>query len=453
MKRGWIAVALLAVLLECKLALAQYLVPAQSVEQMPEPLPQSPSYVPPDAAGPAGAIANQPPAPLSLPSDSPTAWEDIPPPPRVLNRFFFGADYLRWWMKKDQHRDLLFTTNGITNPATNFGALGQSATVREFGGDEFSTGHLNGVRVTLGYVPETFYPIELSGFWVETGKTYARNSGGGGFPLVARSIFQIQPPITPPEVVFVTSFPDFAAGGWAVDGNTNFYSAEFNFLPNLYNTLDTNARTVDLQFGPRFVLMNESLDVLQFTGAISPQTLVNFGGNSFTQPHTIFASDNFFTRNAFYGGQFGCRTSFSLWHVNVQLKGNIAVGYTEQVVNISGRSTIVGPSITQTQFGGIQAVASNFGRVQREKITFIPEFAFNLEYPLFNSFRLYVGYHFLYWSSVVRPGEQFDRVVDVRQVPTDAAFQPNFVGSRPGNFFRRSSLWLHGLNLGAAFTF
>ena len=58
--------------------------------------------------------------------------------------------------------------------------------------------------------------------------------------------------------------------------------------------------------------------------------------------------------------------------------------------------------------------------------------------------RFIVGYSFLYWSHVVRPGDQIDLNVNPNLIPPT-----NNIGPRSPSFaLHDSNLWLQGLNLG-----
>jgi hypothetical protein len=61
-------------------------------------------------------------------------------------------------------------------------------------------------------------------------------------------------------------------------------------------------------------------------------------------------------------------------------------------------------------------------------------------------FRAYVGYNYLFWSNVLRPGEQIDRTVDLTFVPN--APRVPFGQNRPLPTFKQADLWAQGLQFG-----
>jgi hypothetical protein len=78
----------------------------------------------------------------------------------------------------------------------------------------------------------------------------------------------------------------------------------------------------------------------------------------------------------------------------------------------------------------------------------VPEVGVNLGYWFTPTWRAYVGYNTLYWSNVVRPGEQIDRVVDLTFVPNPPPGVVPSGQSRPQPLFSQSNLWVHGIQFG-----
>lgn len=67
--------------------------------------------------------------------------------------------------------------------------------------------------------------------------------------------------------------------------------------------------------------------------------------------------------------------------------------------------------------------------------------------------RAYVGYSLLYWSDVVRPGDQIDRGINTTQLPTLGG-QGTLTGPRrPAFSFQDSDFWAQGINFGVQLRF
>ena len=85
----------------------------------------------------------------------------------------------------------------------------------------------------------------------------------------------------------------------------------------------------------------------------------------------------------------------------------------------------------------------------------VPETELNVGYQLTPHARAFVGYDLLYWSTVVRPGDQIDPVLDVTQIPNFALLHgqtPTNQG-RPLVPFKESGFWAQGMNIGIEFRY
>jgi hypothetical protein len=61
-----------------------------------------------------------------------------------------------------------------------------------------------------------------------------------------------------------------------------------------------------------------------------------------------------------------------------------------------------------------------------------------------------VGYNFLYWSNVIRPGNQVDRVINPNLLPpANGLGGPN----RPTFEFHGSDFWAQGVSFGLEFRY
>jgi hypothetical protein len=144
-------------------------------------------------------------------------------------------------------------------------------------------------------------------------------------------------------------------------------------------------------------------------------------------------TDRFDTRNRFWGGQLGVNAEYRYGRWSVDLTTRVAVGNTNQIVKIGG-STLTNGVVSP---GGFFA-STNMGRFSRDRLSVVPEFGLKLGYQISEGIRANLGYNFLYWSDVARPGEHIDRAVG---------------GGRPAFSFRSSDFWVHGLTAGLEFRY
>ena len=88
---------------------------------------------------------------------------------------------------------------------------------------------------------------------------------------------------------------------------------------------------------------------------------------------------------------------------------------------MSGSTTFTDPGVApNVQNGGFLALPTNIGNRSRDQFTAVPEIGFNVGRQLNNHLRVYAGYTFLYWSSVVRPGDQSRITVSLPMVQVPA---------------------------------
>ena len=167
---------------------------------------------------------------------------------------------------------------------------------------------------------------------------------------------------------------------------------------------------------------------------------------------TTFLNDHFATRNQFFGGQVGWRSEFDWRHWLLEVTTKVALGSTNERVNIDGLNIITPLGSTPTRsLGGLLAQPTNIGNFSRDRFAVVPEVGLNLGYKFTDHIRAFVGYDFLYWSNVVRPGDQIDRTVNATQI---APRTGPFVGpARPEFNFKGTDYWAHGVNFGLEFRY
>ena len=95
------------------------------------------------------------------------------------------------------------------------------------------------------------------------------------------------------------------------------------------------------------------------------------------------------------------------------------------------------------------ALPSNIGRQTRDAFSVVPQVQVKAGLNVTSFCRAFVGYDFLYWSSVVRAGDQLDRNVNDSQ-----AIGGTLVGEAlPRPQFRQTGFFAHGLTFGLGFQY
>jgi hypothetical protein len=189
--------------------------------------------------------------------------------------------------------------------------------------------------------------------------------------------------------------------------------------------LRTGCSRLDFLFGYQFGRLNESLVI---------DTSSTFGETS-----TLSVRDSFLTQNQFHGGHFGLQGQYRWGLLGVEMMTKFGFGNMHQKVILDGSSTGTSPNS-----GLLVQELTNEGTHQRDVFSYMHDTGIRLAYYPTERVKLSLGYSLIFFSDVLRPGDQIDTNVDGRLFfvppPADAA--------RPAQQFRSTHFYAHGLNLG-----
>jgi hypothetical protein len=373
-------------------------------------------------------------APLAIPESEavlePAAMEIIPKP----QRFWFRAEYLLWGIK-DSHYPPLVTTGSPSDPRP--GSLDSPSTSILFGGGDLSNKDRNGGRFFAGW-----WFGDANTFGLEAGYFFLGNRSVGTFQnstgatVLARPFFNANAKVQDSSL---DAFPGLASGAVTVQVPSFLQGAESNLTAI---TFQGTALRLEALAGFRYLNLREGLHVLESVNVNTSSPM--FGGDQ------LAVADRFDTNNNFYGGQLGGRAEFRWrrWFLGGMFK--VALGDSSQAVNINGSSAINGQTIANA---GLLAVASNSGRFTRDSFAVVPEIGGNLGFQFSRNVRGFVGYTFLYWTQVARPGDQVDTTVNLNQVPLSGTFGAAGGPARPGFILHSTDFYAHGVNFGLEIRF
>ncbi|HEY7159132.1 MAG TPA: BBP7 family outer membrane beta-barrel protein [Gemmataceae bacterium] len=441
--------SVLAALAGSGLALAQ----DNSPSEAEAPTPAEQKAAPPNVLPPQPVPARPaPPPPEDLPAPAPTLVPPPTPPPGppplapplfadaaldgFATRFWLSADYLLWWTKGD-HLPPLITTGSPTDAVP--GAIGQPGTQVLFGGDSSNQLH-SGARFRGGYWITHDQTFGVDGTFFFLGSRSGRfDETSDGVPILTRPFFN---PNSNQEDAFLTAFPAQQNGSLAATLSSRLWGADADLRGMLFRGASYQ---VSLLGGFRFLDLRESLGMKQMD-----LFLPSSGSGLFTSATTM---DRFHTSNQFYGGQIGtdvmwCRGRF---YVNVLTK--VGFGTSVEAADITGWSTWANSNGQSGRVGvGELALPSNLGHFRQSQFAVVPEVGLNLGYAVTQHIRLTFGYTLIYWSRVLRVGDQVDRVIN----PTEftALAGGSMIGPpRPSFTFNDSAFWAQGLNFGLEFRY
>ncbi|MDB5313968.1 MAG: hypothetical protein JWO38_8170 [Gemmataceae bacterium] len=349
------------------------------------------------------------------------------------DRFFARAEYLMWWVNP-QRIPVLATTsvNG------GFGFLGDPGTRALLGPGTFGDPLRLGMRLRAGWWFDDCGTCGVDGSFFFLGRqSSSATFSSGTFPTLTRPFFA---PNFNAEFGEIVALPGFASGTLRVDATSTLWGFDANLRHALCRTCDYRA---EVFAGYRFLGLDESLAITENITALPGNTNDPAGT-------AVVVQDRFQTRNRFNGGQVGLAAERNWGRLSLDGRVSVALGDTTQTVDITGSQARLRPGmITPDVFnGGLLATGPNLGHFTRDRFSVVPELAANLGYWVTPTVKAYFGYNFLYWSNVIRPGDQIDRVVDVTFVPNPPRGVPPSGQLRPQPTFRQSDLWVNGIQFG-----
>src|SRR5262249_43270215 len=254
------------------------------------------------------------------------------------------------------------------------------------------------------------------------------SDGGPNSALLAFPFFN---PNIPGEDATFIALPGSFSGTASVTLQNFFQGAEANMMFHFRNA---NGIRWDRLGGFRWLNVQEQLNFT--TDSPDLGTLDVF--------HTF---DNFRTNNNFYGGQLGIRASYENPRLFLNATGKLALGGTVETVQANGGTFISNSSGTFVFPGAYLTQPTNIGTASVGQFAVVPEVDLNCGIRLSPWASIVVGYSFLYISSVARPGDQIDRVINPTQAPAITGSFPGLVGpARPALGVHDTDFWVQGLN-------
>jgi hypothetical protein len=366
-------------------------------------------------------------------------------------RSWAQVEYLLWWVKNAPLPVPVVTTgdpnvgfdpNHLTTVNTA-GAIGQRGTQVLLGDNSINWPAFSGMRLTLGgwVHEEEFFGVEASGFILEhrTKRFAAASDRAGNPPLY----FPISTGIAGAErgIPIADPLRGFS-GAVGVISTVQLWGAEVN---GIFSLIRNPALEFTLLAGFRYADLRENLQIYNTTTDLIFGNVTNL-------------NDSFNTRNQLYGGQIGSRLAVQRDRFSLDITGKVALGATHQVVDIQGNTTQAGPNPLVppglgTFPGGLFAQSSNIGQRSANQFAVLPSLELKLGYEISERTRVFAGYDLMYWSQVVRPGNQINHSVNLSQ---NAVLDPNGLGklvgpAQPAPLFKRSDFWAQGINFGLEF--
>jgi hypothetical protein len=395
-------------------------------------------------AGVAGLCAAAPVSAQPVAAPPPAAAVAVAPEPgfdldsRVGNwsmmgpRVWANAEYRLIWVTGMNSPDLIQAVpGGIAANSVNTGtALPAGAAVRVFPeGRQVDFGSINGVKANAGVNFERF-GIDVSGFTLDRA-TASGSLFNNGLPQSA-AVGYVQAATGTPISLFASLAGDYT-GGVAASVDTKLWGFDTNLRLPCYNFLFT---VNDALAGFRYVNLEENLNV-------------NYRA-TFKDASTLAVTDAVRTRNQFYGGQVGLDSRIGGdYGLGAHFITKLAVGGVRQRVELAGSNTFGGPGVANdVEAAGLFARPANQGVFTRDKFACVMEYDGRLTYNFNPAVQVYVGYTVLFLSSVQRPGEAIDPVINDARVRF-ISNPPAGTANRPAFEWRANDFTAQGITFGA----
>lgn len=371
-----------------------------------------------------------------------------------IERWKATAEYLLWQLRPGELPVpfVTSTTAAIPLVTPNVGALGQPDTVLLGGNRDLPWGTANGLRMNFSYLlqPEAGLAVELNGFGFERRRDIQLfDSGEDGDPLLAVSFHRVNPGLEQ-ESRFVVAFPGIFAGQVYYDGSTQLWGAELNLAWN--NTAGSQAPFAwrfDLLGGLRYLGLNETLSLGAHSTTLAAGFNTTFGFEEVNDVGVVVGyQERFETENRFWGPQLGGRAEYGFGRFFLAGTAKVALGITQQIFDVDGYSFLIRQpgAAVETLPGAFFASPTNSGRSVRNEFSVVPEVGLNFGWHLNECTRVAVGYTFLYWSNVARPGDQLDRGLNTSYLPLAEFYGQSAQPLRPALPRRQTDFWAHGVN-------
>jgi hypothetical protein len=328
-------------------------------------------------------------------------------------------DVLLWWREGRDLPPLVTTDDPTIEDSTTAGIL-PDATILFGGGREVSQMQVGG-RVDLG-------------FWLDPQECMGLGNRffGLGRDSMRFRIDSLDNPVLAipfndagtPESLLV-AFPGISSGSIDVQGTSEVLGNDLYLRCLICRDCDSR---LDFVTGWHFSRINDDLRIR------SRSTITETGGDIpfGTQSDVL---DRFDTRNEFHGAILGLVHEYECRCWSWTTLARMSLGNMNQQVIIDGQTTIAVPDEDPeiTAGGLFTNPDTNIGTASRDEFTAVTEVGLTLAYHWGDCTKLSVGYSFIYWSDVLRPGDHID---------------PNIGDGQPAFRFNRGDYWVQGVNLG-----
>jgi hypothetical protein len=368
-----------------------------------------------------------------------SAWDELP---FELGTVWVRPEVFVGWIEGFSVPPLV-TTSPQGTARADAGVLGEPNTSIVVGNERLVEGARAGGRIQFGAWLD---PCERLGvqasFFAFGQETDVRSFDSDDFAILARPFFNVEEGIARQDAELV-AFPQLLSGQIEVRAESDFHGFEVmgrkQLAAGCYVRVDCLAGWRNLSLDEELLIRDQKTTLAADNGLPAGTSLSEF--------------DRFSTENRFNGAQVGVIAEMRrcCWTLETALK--LALGNTHSQVDIDGQTVVrvplQGGGVDEdTTPAGLLAQETNIGTYEQDDFAVVPELSVNLGYELTCNLRVTVGYTFLYWSRVARPGDQIDTDLNLTQLDGALVGVP-----RPQFNFVSTDVWAQALSLGVDYRF
>lgn len=337
--------------------------------------------------------------------------------PVCVERFWVELEFLLWWRESRFYPPLVTGDDpGVLPDATVL-----------FGGGTVGEQARPGGRLQFGIWLDDCQCLGVGGRFVSIGDAKNRfELNSGDHPFFARPFFDDAIGRHEALVIDNMGTQGTTSGQIQVLTESEFLAADAFLRCLMVRTCHSR---LDFLFGYQMGRLNESLLIDSTSTAVGTTNAVG----------SLRVLDSFRTSNEFHGGHFGIQGRYQIGCWGLELMSKFGFGNMNQRADLSGATDPSRPNS-----GLLVQQGSNAGVHTRDTFSYMHDTGLKLFYHPTERIRLSVGYSLMFFSSVLRPGDQIDTTVDSRFFGAQPA--PNAV--RPAFDFNSTHFYAHGLNLG-----
>ncbi len=350
--------------------------------------------------------------------------------------FWAEADHLLWWTK-GMRVPALVTTCPDGTASDEAGVLGATGTSILFGDSEMNDGPRSGGRFELGtwLNPSHCNAIEVTYMFLDEEQESFRGTQTD-YTILARPFFNVEDGQQDSSLINYhdvgDDLDDLVEGSLDVSVKTKFDSLSVAYRAT---TIRSPYGSFGVYGGYRFARLNDDINISSSTVSLDPATLGT----------TYDLYDAFSADNTFNGGEFAVDFQQQIgdrwWG---QMSAKAALGATRSRTRISGQTTTIDGTSTTVTDGGLLTQPTNLGGYGSTNVSSIMEFGVSLRRKLSPCTALVFGYDCVFWTKVLRAGDQIDFAVNPTQISGGTLDGP----ARPSFPNAASTYWAQGLRFG-----